>query len=113
MVKELSGIQTTIDMKVNGKTTKLTVSVHIFIQMEPYMSVNGKMICNMVSEKKPGLMGLLMKENILKGKNKVKDFTYGVINLNTQGCGILIKLMDMVFTSGRTVVNFREIGSKI
>lgn len=83
MVKELSGIQTTIDMKGNGKGTKLTDLVHIFIQMEPYMSVNGRMICNMVLEKKPGLMGLLMKENILKEKNKVKDVTYGAINLNT------------------------------
>ncbi len=67
----------------------------------------------MATEKKPGLMGLLMKESILKVKNKVKELTFGVINLNTQECGIQIKLTDLEFTNGRMDVNLKATGNKI
>ena len=51
----------------------------IFIVMGLFIKVNGRKINNMESVKKFGLMAHLMKENLYKEKNKVKEYLNGVM----------------------------------
>jgi hypothetical protein len=66
-------MQTVIFMKANGKTTRLMVKVFIIMLMELIITVIGRMISNMGSEQRDGLMALYIKDFTMKGKRTVEE----------------------------------------
>lgn len=62
-----------IYMMENGLMTKQTVKENIYIIMEHSMLGIGKMINNMGTVKKHGQIMLIMRVNMKKGKNMVKE----------------------------------------
>ena len=58
------------------------------------MRVTGKMIYSMDMAKRSGLMDQSMRENILMGKNMVKEHIYGQMGAHTQEIGLIIRLRE-------------------
>ena len=66
-------------MTVNGLMIKLTDLESTAILMEPSMRVTGRKINNTVTDLRHGLMVLVMKANISKGKNTDMEGSLGLM----------------------------------
>jgi len=64
------------------------------------MKVTGKMTCNMEMELRLGQMDQDMKVIIKKEKNMEREYMCGVMDHNTLGSGLIIRLMVMEYIHG-------------
>ena len=74
------------------------------------MKVIGRKIFNMDMEKNPGLMVLIMKENIMRAKNMVKGIIFGMMGQNMKVNGQIIKLKVMEIINGKMAEYLKDIG---
>ena len=71
MGRDVSGMQTEINLKENFKMTNLMVKESIHVRMERYIKVNGLMMCNTDKDKHNGLTDPHLLDSIKKVKKKV------------------------------------------
>ena len=87
MAKVNSGMLTEIFMKATGRTIRQMDMGCTNMLTVQSTSVNGKMICNMAEDKKPGPMAPSMKVSIMKVKNMEKVHINGLMDPHTQEAG--------------------------
>lgn len=97
-------------MKVTGWMTKPTDTDNIFIWMELFIQVIGKMINNMVSESKHGLTAPNMKDYTRKERNMDKGNFFGLTDLNFLVNSKIIISMVKALMNGATGENILEHG---
>lgn len=111
--KENSGMLMVIFSRVNGETIRQMATEFISIRMELGMKVSGKMIFNMVLERKSGLTALSTRVTTLEERSTEKVFTCGKMVPCTTVNGSRTESKDMESTVGGTVEDTLEIGKII
>jgi hypothetical protein len=99
--------------KVSGRMTKLMGMELIYMRMELDTVECGSMTNRMEWEKKSGLMDHLMKEGIMKGKNKEEGSLSGLMDLIILENGKIIRCMVKGFSFGWMAGNLKETTSMI
>jgi len=90
-------------MKVNGRMIKPMVEGSILTQMDPGTRESGVKINRMDMVLKDGLMVLVMKGNMSKGKNMVKGNSFGQMVVHLVVTFMIITLKGGVSTNGPMV----------
>lgn len=110
VVKVDFGMPTVTPMKVNGCKIKQTDMVCTYTQTEPNIWVIGKMMFNMVEDRKLGQMVQGLKAITRRERNTVKELTTGQMDLRLPGAGPTTKLMGMESTCGQMVESSKATG---
>lgn len=95
MESENSHILMETTTKVSGKKTKQTEREFIKEKMEDIMKGLGKMMNLMDLAPKNGEMVIFIKENLIKGRNRAKEFIVGQMDHSMMACGMKGRLKDM------------------